>query len=105
MKINFSQTLLDARKTPIYFSESEQSEGKPATLAAVAMNALMATYKDELELSGEQKIKRFDLAERIFMNSECDLTAQEVVELKTLINKFYGTIVAAPALKMIKAAE
>jgi hypothetical protein len=57
MKIDFSAVIKDLDGDPVKDGE------KDATLGRVACTALLAGYADEQSLSGEEKVKRFRLAE------------------------------------------
>ena len=79
-------------------------DGPVATLGAVSVNALVATYQDEQRLSGEDKVKRWELAMRIkkLPSGAADLTAEEVALIKSLIAKAYGPIIVGQAWAMLE---
>lgn len=72
------------------------------TLKTVALTALQGVYEDEKNLQATDKIARFTLATRVYQASVCDLTAEEVALLKTLINKAYpAPLIVAQAWAML----
>lgn len=71
-------------------------------LRKVAMNALVAPTKENNELSGEEKLKRWELAMKI--KSEPDpvvLTPEETTLIRKCVAKVYATLVSAQAWKML----
>jgi hypothetical protein len=73
-------------------------EGAVLTLGKVAINALVAVYQDEANLSGEDKVKRWELALRIKgAKNGLELTVEEIALIKKLIAKAYGPIICGPA--------
>ena len=74
----------------------EGGEGLPLTLGTVAINALLGTYPDE-QASGEEKFKRYQLAERISAAGPQDVSVEEVALIKRLIGKGYPPMVVGPA--------
>jgi hypothetical protein len=79
--------------------------GKPATLAGVAITALLATYKGEENLSGEEKLSRFNIAMKIKNATDvaCELTVEDVALVKKLIGKAYGPLVVGQAWKALES--
>ena len=71
------------------------------TLCNVCLEALMSVYADEKDLNVEKKMSRYDFALKI-REGKVDITAPEVAVLVELINKRWGTIVAAPSIKMLQ---
>lgn len=91
MKIDFSAAIVDL-------------DGKPVpdlTLGSMATNALMMGFEDERTLSGEAKVQRMKLAQRIHGEREVDLTVEEVSLVKQLIAKAYVTLPSARAWELL----
>lgn len=63
------------------------------TVGAVCANALIATFADEASLSGDEKLRRFMLAQRIVTAEQVDLIAEEIALIKLLVGKGYGALV------------
>ena len=83
MKIDFSKVPVDLDGIP--FTEKDV----PVKVSSIAINALLATFPHEQALSGEDKLKRFTLAQRIKTNEKSvDISAEELALIKSLIG--YG---------------
>lgn len=91
MNIDFSTTIRDLDGNQI----------QDITLGAMATNALMGGYEDERQLSGEDKLKRLKLAERIHGASVVDLSVEDVALVKRLIAKAYMTLPSARAWELL----
>lgn len=89
MKLDLGKGLKDLEGMAIMAADEE-----PATLRGVIIGALMAMYKGEDDLPGEEKLKRWELALKI-KNAEdpVDLKSEEIVLIKKLVGKAYGTII------------
>jgi len=97
MKINFSQELEDIMTG----GSMKYDNDRKATLALVSIESLLSNYSDELKLSADKKLFRYDLANKVKNGGEVDLTVEEIVEIKDVINKRFGTLVTAPAYKLL----
>lgn len=94
MKIDFSAQILDLDGKPI----------PDLTLGSMATNALMLPFEDERNLSGEEKVRRLKLAQRIHGADEADLVAEDVTLIKRLIAKGYATLPSARAWELLDPA-
>jgi hypothetical protein len=93
MKRDFSQTL----------SALGQPLPEPAnTLGSVCVSALMGVYPDEQNLSGDDKFKRYQLAERLHAGGEQDVSAEDIALLKKLIGKNWSPAVLGPAYEALE---
>jgi hypothetical protein len=88
MKINFAKELMmiDGK------TKMPAADGNIATVKGAVIDALLATYNDEQNLAGAEKLKRYKLAMRI-SNDETEFESEEVTLFKTLTGKAYGPIV------------
>jgi len=78
-------------------------KSEPATVRGVAIEALFATFKDEENLSGEEKLKRWELASKIKASPDpVELAVEEVALLKKLIGKAYGALIVGQAWKVLE---
>ena len=92
MKINFNQPIHNIQGKDI----------KDLTLKSISVEALLATFSDEQSLSGEEKVKRYLLATRIYADSEgLDLTVEEIAKIKQLIGKGYGPLIVGQTWEML----
>ena len=93
MKLDFSAPILGL-------------DGKPdpsgATLGSVSITALMATFPDEQNLSGEDKIKRYKAALIIQLGGEQEITVDDASLIKKLVAKAYGPLVVGRVDEIIK---
>lgn len=131
MKINFDEVLKNAegeddlklgitadellRKIAITLTEKGSitkegleeflKEQKPFQLKTVAINALMSTFEDEKNLSGEDKLSRYVLSCKIRSGGECDLTVDEISIIKKLIGKAYGTLIVGQTWPMLEGEK
>jgi len=81
-------------------------KNEPATVRGVAIEALFATFKDEEMLSGEEKMKRYELATKIKTAPDpVDLKVEEVALLKKLIGKAYGALIVGQAWKVLEGED
>ena len=86
MKLDTGTTLKTLEGEPL------QNGEKDLTLGAVCIEALLSTFKDELALSGEQKLRRYRLASRISRNAQCNLSSEDTALVKQLVAKAYGPL-------------
>lgn len=107
--IDFTQVLLNEEGCPFKNSfttaRGTYTVGKPEcaeqyapedknrpdlTLGEAIRAALVISYPDEKDVSGEVKFKRADLARRLRTNSDYTPTSEEVTMMKNLTGKLYG---------------
>lgn len=90
MLINFSESLKGLDGQPII------ENGKERLLNEVCINALGATHLNEKgqpeNPTPMEKEKRFALIRKIYRSGEIDLSAEEVVLIKQMVDKSYGTL-------------
>lgn len=84
MQINVLAELKNIDGSPI--------EGQSVTIRNVLMTALLATSAAD-EPDGEEKFKRYQLAQRIQSLESIELTAEEAAKLKRLVGIGYGVVV------------
>ena len=79
------------------------TEGASLTLAKITINALVAQYEDERNLSGEEKVKRWQLAMLVRGNQEeVNLIVEDVALIKKLIAKAYGPLIVGQSWGMLE---
>jgi hypothetical protein len=99
MQVDFSKVFkqFDGAEIP----ENPGSD-KGFTLRAACVNSLMFLEQGE-KLTGEEQIKRFDLATAIYACIEpLDLQAEQITLIKAQVTKTYGPIIVAQAWKMLE---
>ena len=99
MKIDFNKPILDLSGKPVKQDDSAKSAN--ATLGTVAVNALMAAYRDEDSLSGADKARRYALALKINKGGTVDLKSEDVTTIKTLIGKAFNPLIVGRAYEII----
>ena len=78
------------------------ADGKTAvTLGSVCVEALLAMLEDDRKMSGAQKMKNWELAERIAKGGVVKASAEEVSLLKDRIGVMYGPAVVGPAFTLL----
>jgi hypothetical protein len=98
MKINFDSELKALDGAAL---QTGGNESKPFTLKLAAVEALMRDTDQDAKQSGEQKLKRFDLAERIFKGGEIEITPEEAALIKERIGKGFTPAVVGPAFRLL----
>jgi len=101
---NLSAPILDLAGSPML---DEQGSDGPvvATVAKACVTALTATLPGEGQLSGEEKFKRFLLAQRIVGTPDLDLAAEDIVLLKRLIGTAYPPLVVGRVWEVLDPAS
>lgn len=113
MKINLKQKLRDFEGTilrkPVQTDKKDERdqfiiERRDMTLGMVCIDALQAVYQDEKALEAEEKMKRFVLAEEIYLaDGEMDIKDDQVVLLKKMIDKaFPSMLVVGQTFRMLE---
>lgn len=97
MKIDFEQQLKGLGR-PLMAQDGET----PLTLKSISIESLMAAFPDE-KISGEEKFKRYQLAQRISDGDE--VSVSEAAKIKDLIGKAYGPVVVGPAYELLEQKE
>jgi hypothetical protein len=98
---DFSSKMTQIDGKPFLDPTGKPDETQP-TLGSIAINALLAAYPDEKDITPEEKVKRFVLAEKIQNHQkDAQLSADEIVLVKKLIGKGYPTIVVGEAWRML----
>jgi hypothetical protein len=99
MKTNFdfTQPLKDFR------GETLMDGTEPITFSPLSINALMGSYKDEENLPGIEKLKRYKLAEKIYDSpTNVELTDENKRLINELVGKIYGVIVVGNFYKFLE---
>lgn len=100
MQRDFSQELIGLGGQKLV--EANGDEQRPMTLGAVSVNALMGQFADEQAITGEEKFRRYQLAERVSDAGVQDVSAEEIALIKRLIGKAYGPVLVGPAFKALE---
>ena len=105
MKVALDRVMKTIAGVPV---KDDSNPDKTLNLRAVAVNALLAPFPDEQSLSGEDKLKRYLLAQKVYasiyasMELHTELTVEEVALIKKLIGKMYTNLIAGQAWQMLE---
>lgn len=89
MKIDFQKPLLDLKG-----EKMKRQDEKPFLLVDACQEALLATFPDEGQLAGTEKVQRFVLALKIADGLlPVEVSIEEAAEMKKLVAKAYGPLV------------
>jgi DUF1365 family protein len=99
MKVNFDKVLVN-----IDGVELLAADDKPATLRGVVVDALLAVFQDEQHLSGEEKLKRYLLAEKVFKGAS-DVGIEDVTLIKKLIGKAFNPLIVGQTWQILEGNE
>lgn len=98
MQIDFSQEIVG------FDGEVIKDQRGPLTLGRVCGIALTSQGQNEKN-DGEEKLKRFLLAQKIFGKETVSVTVDEVSLMKKLVNESFGAAVMGPAWLMLEPPE
>lgn len=102
MKRNLNQALTDLNGKAI--EEKAGDVTRPLTLATVCVNALLMPHEDERNLSGKDKVSRYELAKKINgAEGEIDVKAEDITLLKNLLAKAYTPLIVGQAYAVLEA--
>lgn len=111
MKLAVNNTIDGLDGKPMTYEEEKEIAGSKAkmtitlTFKKVTTDALCTLYQDEKDLSGEEKIKRALLAQKIYSAQDIvEITVDEAGLIKKLVNRLYGTIPYFRVHEMIENA-
>lgn len=103
MKRNLNQPINDMNGIPI--TEPHAEGARTVTVKKIAVDALLANYEDERNLSGEDKVKRFRLAQKIHVaEDEIEITAEEISLIKRLVGKGYAPLAVGQVFDLLEGA-
>ncbi len=111
MKVNFNYIFknLDGSIVPKQTKKKVEKDGKMVietveedlTLKSVCTDALLNQQQDD-KMSGDDKVKHFNLAEIVYAGGEIDLKSEQIALLKELIGKRYFPLIVGPAFKVLE---
>jgi hypothetical protein len=104
MKRNFDHTLKTLDGSDVVDVAAIKDGVAPVlSMKTVAVNSLMATFEDDRNVSGDEKLNRYLLATRINAGGEVELNAEEILSLKKLIGRGYNALVVGQAFLFLEA--
>lgn len=105
LAVDFSTKLTQIDGKP--FLDDDTKKPTETTLATVVQRALLTSYQDEASsITGEEKFKRWRLAEKIQNAVEAgkpnvDLSAEDVAMAKKLVAKAYNPLIVGQAWSLL----
>lgn len=100
MKVQLGKELVDLEGKVI-----NAADGNPAIVGKICIEALLATYADEAQLTGEEKIKRWELAVKIKGQDFIELAAEEIALIKQLVGKAYNPMVVGQTWEVLEGRK
>lgn len=83
MKVKFDAIVPALDGSPI-----KSADGKELTVRSVCINSLHFVTRDEAHtLTGEEKVRRWEISRKIHQNPEAELTIEEVALIKSLVGR------------------
>jgi len=114
VRVDFSQPLMQLMEPDKVMLDGpgpmpgEKDERNPLVLKAVVCNALMS-MDPQAKMSGEEKVKRYDLAMRVVKGDAGDadeeFKVEEIALMKKVIGESYGPAIVGPSFHLLEAAE
>lgn len=95
MNVNFDATINDLAGNAVV------ENGKPVTLGSLCSIALLGSYEDERQLSGDKKVLRFKLAQQVYDGGFVDLKAEDIAELKLVVAKAFTALPCARCYELL----
>ena len=78
---------------------NDKGEAVDATLKMAIVNAVLSPVKDE---SGIEKVKKYELAKKVFNADEVDLNEDDIKLIKERVGKLFGPIVVGQIYELLK---
>lgn len=95
MKINFDAVLVHIDGKPLQVDKSDM------TLKFACTESLMAAIREDETATGAVKITRYELAVKVNVGGEVEISPEEASLLKERIGKVFGVAVVGPAYKLL----
>jgi hypothetical protein len=104
MKLDVTQVLTGYDGEIIHEADDDgKVTDKATTLRIACARALMGHIQGE-DIKGEEKLRRFTLARRIYKEDVVSLTVEEAALIKSLVGRFYVTNVVGAVWELLEAA-
>lgn len=98
MKIKFAQVVKD-----IHGFDIKDERGKETSLGTLCVNALLAAFAGEEHLRGDEKFKRWKLAQKIkSSNDVLDMSIDEMSSIDELCARAYSPAVYGPIKDLLE---
>lgn len=100
MKIDVTQTF-KTLSGQVLKDVDENKQAVDATLRLAIVNSLLAPSKAKEE-SGIEKVKKYELAKRVYVGGEVELSAEEITLIKEGIGRLFQPIIVGQAFDMLE---
>jgi len=100
MKLVVTQTLKQFDGTPL--KDMVNGEAVDATVRQAVVNALMAPVEGD---DGVAKVRKYELAMRVYKEEEVDLTVEEAAIIKTAVGKSFAPIVVGQLFNLLDGKD
>jgi hypothetical protein len=102
MKLNVMQVLKTLSGQTMK-DQDEQGQAMDATLRMAICNALLApTQREE---KGTEKLRKYELARKVFTEDTPELAAEDVALMKERILAVFPPLIAGQTVRMLEGAE
>lgn len=95
---------LDAKITDLEGRPTKDGE-KDMTLSSVICSAMLVTVPGDQELSSDEKVRMFKLAQSAIKAGQQELSVEDVAFLKKRIGKLFGPLVVGRAFDLLEQKE
>lgn len=103
MKIDFNTELTDLDGKPI--RESGADDAGNATLGFIAIQACLGSMKGDEEMSGEEKLKLYQIASKIAdgrkKKTAVDMPIEDVTEIKSRVGRMFTPAIVGPVYGLL----
>jgi len=104
MKINVNQTL-KALNGDVLKDNDGQGNAKDANVKDAIINVLLASIQQGKTETGVDKVKKYELAKRIYETDEVLLSVEEIVLIKDRVGDSFGPMVVGQVFKLLEGKE
>ena len=95
VKVNVPLRTLDGQ----VMKDNVDGQAVDATVRTAIVNAVLAPVQKE---SGIEKVKKYELAKRIFENDEVDLNEDEIKTIKDAVGENFAPIIVGQIYELLK---
>ena len=95
VKVSVPLKTLDGQK----MKDNVEGKAVDATIKNAIVNAVLAPVQKE---SGVDKVKKYELAKKVFENDEVDLNEDEIKTIKDAVGEQFSPIVVGQIFELLK---
>lgn len=101
MKVDFNSKILNLKGEPV----KDGKENEEVILKDICVNSLLfdkPATQGERPQTGKDKLIKYNLAQKIFVGGEVEVTAEEITLMKKAIGELYTTLIVGSAWKLLE---